>query len=59
MKKIYYLLIALAMIAGSANAQNDPNAKKILDAVSAKLKTYKGINASFNLISKRTYWQSK
>lgn len=52
MKKIYYLIIALAMIAGSAKAQNDPNAKKILDAVSAKLKTYKGITAGFNLVSK-------
>ncbi|MDB5248712.1 MAG: hypothetical protein JWQ40_3106 [Segetibacter sp.] len=52
MKKIYYLLVALAMVAGSARAQNDPNAKKILDAVSAKLKAYKGINASFNLVSK-------
>lgn len=28
-------------------AQNDPNAKKILDAVSAKVKTFKGISASF------------
>jgi len=40
------------MIAGSTDAQNDPNAKKILDAVSAKMKTYKGINASFNMVSK-------
>lgn len=52
MKRIYFFIIVLAMMAGSANAQNDPNAKKILDAVSAKLKTYKGINGSFNLISK-------
>jgi len=52
MKKIYYLIIALVMIAGSTDAQNDPNAKKILDAVSAKMKTYKGINASFNMVSK-------
>lgn len=29
------------------NAQNDPNAKKILDGVSAKLKTYKGVTANF------------
>jgi outer membrane lipoprotein-sorting protein len=27
--------------------QSDPNAKKILDAVSAKFKTYKGVQASF------------
>ena len=52
MKKIYFLIIALAIIGGAANAQNDANAKKILDAVSAKLQTYKGITASFNLISK-------
>jgi len=52
MKKIYYLIIALVMIAGATHAQNDPNAKKILDAVSAKMKTYKGINASFNMVSK-------
>lgn len=39
-------------MAGTANAQNDPNAKKVLDAISARLKTYKGITASFNLVSK-------
>lgn len=52
MKKIYLFIAVLAMIAGSAHAQNDPNAKKILDAVSSKLKTYKGITAAFNLVSK-------
>jgi outer membrane lipoprotein carrier protein len=52
MNKIYFLLIALAMTAGSAKAQNDPAAKKILDAVKAKVKTYKGINAGFTLLSK-------
>jgi outer membrane lipoprotein-sorting protein len=52
MKKIYYILLGLVLFATSANAQNDPNAKKILDAVSAKLKTYKGINANFNYVSK-------
>jgi outer membrane lipoprotein carrier protein len=52
MKKLYSLLLALAMFSGLAHAQNDPNAKKVLDAVSAKLKTYKGINANFNYISK-------
>jgi len=52
MNKIYFLLIALAMTAGSAKAQNDPDAKKILDAVKAKVKTYKGINAGFTLLSK-------
>lgn len=39
------------MAAGSV-AQNDPDAKKILDAVKAKVKTYKGINAGFTLLSK-------
>lgn len=52
MNKIYFLLIALAMTAGSAKAQNDPAAKKILDAVKAKVKTYKGINAGFTMLSK-------
>ncbi len=52
MKKIYFLLLTLALAAGSVKAQNDPNAKKILDAVSAKLKTYKGITAGFSLVSK-------
>lgn len=52
MKKIYFLLIAIAILAGSAKAQSDVAAKKILDAVSAKLKTYKGINAGFTLLSK-------
>ena len=52
MNKIYFLLITLALISGSAKAQNDAAAKKILDGVTAKLKTYKGINAGFTLISK-------
>ncbi len=51
MNKIYFLLLALCLITGSAKAQNDP-AKKILDAVTAKLKTYKGINAGFTLLSR-------
>lgn len=52
MKKIYFLIVALAMFAGQVFAQNDPNAKRILDDVSAKLKTYKGITAAFGLVSK-------
>ncbi len=53
MKKVYYLfIIALTLFTGSAKAQNDPAAKKILDAVTAKLKTYKGINAGFTLLSR-------
>ncbi|WP_018612248.1 LolA family protein [Segetibacter koreensis] len=53
MKKVYYLfIIALSLVAGSAKSQTDAGAKKILDEVTAKLKTYKGINAGFTLISK-------
>jgi outer membrane lipoprotein carrier protein len=52
MKKIYYLVIMLVTVVCSAKAQNDPNAKKILDDVSTRLKTFKGINAGFNLVSK-------
>jgi outer membrane lipoprotein-sorting protein len=51
-KKICYLFIAIAILAIPASAQNDANAKKILDAVSARLKTYKGVSANFTLISK-------
>lgn len=52
MKRIYFLLIVLIAFAGSTQAQNDPNAKKVLDAVSNQLKAYKGITANFSLISK-------
>ncbi len=46
--------ILFLMIAAGTFAQNkqlgtsDPNAKKILDAVSAKFKTYKGVQAAFS-----------
>ena len=50
MKKIYSLLL-LTTIAGSLFAQkeagNDPDAKKILDAVSTKFKSYNAVQASF------------
>ncbi len=52
MKKLYYLVVALVMIAGSVEAQNDASAKKVLDAVSSKLKTFKGISANFSYVSK-------
>lgn len=45
-------MVALTMISFSSIAQNDPNAKKVLDQVSAKLKTFKGINANFSYLSK-------
>lgn len=49
--RIFYSLIAFVLFTNLAKAQNDPNAKKILDAVSSKLKTFKGISANFNLTS--------
>jgi len=52
MKKICYLIIVFLVCIGSADAQNDANAKRVLDDVSARLKTFKGVNASFNLLSK-------
>lgn len=52
MNKIYCLLIALALVTGSAKAQNDPAVKKILDEVTTNLKNFKGINAGFTLLSK-------
>jgi outer membrane lipoprotein-sorting protein len=53
MKKICTLLLALTSLVavnaqgGKNPAQNDPEAKKILDAVSAKFRTYKTPQASF------------
>jgi len=52
MKKIYLLLLICAGLSGLANAQNDPNAKKVLDEVSAKIKTFKGITANFSYTTK-------
>ncbi|MFM2145283.1 MAG: hypothetical protein RL732_119 [Bacteroidota bacterium] len=52
------LLLALALFASSAGWSqnpvlngNDPAAKKILDAVSAKFKTYKAVQAVFTLVA--------
>ena len=49
MKKICFLLVVIATIGLSISAQtkSDPDAKKILDAVSAKFKSYKAVQASF------------
>lgn len=52
MKKFYSLVIVMLAMVCTTNAQIDANAKKILDAVSAKIKTYKGIVADFGYISK-------
>lgn len=50
--RLIYLLTVLLLITNLSTAQNDPNAKKILDAVSSKLKTFKGVSADFSLVSK-------
>lgn len=48
MKKIYLLLFGLVTIASLfAQTSSDPDAKKILDAVSAKFKSYKAVQSSF------------
>ena len=52
MKKLYYLTVICTLLTGMAFAQtnptkNDLEAKKILDAVSAKFKTYTSVQASF------------
>lgn len=52
MKKMYFLLVAISVFTITANAQNDPQAKKVLDGVSAKLKGFKGIVADFSYVSK-------
>jgi len=51
MKKIFLFLLTIISIITSVNAQNDPAAKKILDGVSAKIKSVKAITASFSLKS--------
>ncbi len=49
-KAILFLLISFS-ISSLSFAQNDPNAKKILDAVSTKVKSFKGITGSFSIKS--------
>lgn len=51
MKRIFYAIAAVLMFAGSTEAQ-DAKAKQVLDKVSSKLKTFKGITANFNYASK-------
>lgn len=51
MKKLYPLVIAVFALMVQADAQNDPNAKRILDAVSNTVKTYKTISAGFTITS--------
>ena len=47
MKKLYMLVALLGMGLSMIAQSNDPEAKKILDAVSAKFKTFKTVKASF------------
>jgi outer membrane lipoprotein carrier protein len=48
MKKIYsLLLLAVAVNFCFAQTTNDPDAKKVLDAVSAKFKSFKAVQAGF------------
>ena len=50
MKRFYtilILLIGVITIKSEAQASNDPDAKKILDAVSTKFKTFKTVKATF------------
>jgi len=49
MKKCYFLILVAALLFQSSYSQNDPNAKKVLDGVSSKVKTFKGITASFTI----------
>lgn len=49
MKKLYFLITICTLVTSFPFAQtkNDPEAKKILDAVSAKFKTFSTVQASF------------
>ena len=51
MKKFYQLLVTIALLSNTLFAQNDPNAKKVLDAMSNKIKAAKGITVIFSLKS--------
>jgi outer membrane lipoprotein carrier protein len=47
MKKMYSILLLLTGLVTVAQTSNDPDAKKLLDAVSSKFKTYKTVEANF------------
>jgi outer membrane lipoprotein-sorting protein len=53
MKKLYLSIVGMFLMvtiyAQGQNAINDPAAKKILDAVSNKFKTFKGVQSNFTL----------
>lgn len=47
MKKIYVLLMLLSVAVFNFAQNNDPDAKKVLDGVSAKFKSFKAVQATF------------
>jgi outer membrane lipoprotein-sorting protein len=56
LKQIFALLLIISVCAGNlfaqaskSNSKSDPEAKKVLDAVSAKFKTFKSVKATFTL----------
>ena len=49
MKSLIVLISTFFIGTLSFSQQSDPNAKKVLDAVSAKFKTFKSVQASFTL----------
>ncbi len=51
MNKLYACLLSLLCFTAMAFSQNDPAAKKVLDAVGAKVKSAKGITANCTLSS--------
>jgi outer membrane lipoprotein-sorting protein len=51
MRKIYLPFLTLMLFINTVIAQNDPKAKKVLDAVSAKVKSFKGVTANFSIKS--------
>ena len=51
MFKKQILVVTLLLLGCNLIAQKDPAAKKVLDAVSAKVKTFKGVKADFTIKS--------
>jgi len=51
MNKLYAFCLSVLVFAGTVTAQNDPAAKKVLDAVGVKVKASKGISATCTLNS--------
>jgi outer membrane lipoprotein carrier protein len=51
MPKLYSILLVIIFSLNLVNAQNDPAAKKVIDAFGSKVKASKGIIASFTLNS--------